>query len=289
MKATARSLAILAILSPLAMAQSKGGDIHAVDFRNGFTYDVGFGDEPRPVTVKNGEYSHAADDEKVYFEVRKVVYGDLTGDGKDEAIVETLLNTGGTGQFTDGLVFEFRGGKAVLVGSLGTGDRADGGVFDVFIRDGKIYDERFGQEHSGACCPEYVETHVAVLRAGKLQEIGKPSRRAYYNYAFDESPAPHRIKFLPGTSSVSLAGSSTNDESYLFGAKAGQTVAVSIAGGDAKAEAVVATKSGEIGRASVDRAWVGKLPVSGDFTVTIRSAAAKESESAYYTMTVAIR
>jgi hypothetical protein len=71
-----------------------------------------------------------------------------------------------------GAVFELRGGKPVLVASLGMGDRADGGMVDVFVREWKIIDERFGQEHSGACCAEYVETYVYGLRAGKLPASG---------------------------------------------------------------------------------------------------------------------
>jgi hypothetical protein len=292
MNVAAFTLAVLTVLVlPVALpvkAQAKA-DIHSVDFRNGFVYDIGVGDEPIPVTVKGGTYSRDTEDDKTYFEIQKVVYGDLTGDGKDEAIVQTLLNTGGTGQFTEALLFEFRGGKAELISSLGIGDRADGGVFEVFIRDGKIFDERFGQDHSGACCPEYVETYVYGLRAGKLKPVERATRRAYYSYGFDDSPAPHRVKFLPGTSSVSLAGSTTGGESYVFGAKAGQTVSVRFDSEDPKAEAVVATKAGEIGRASAGRAWAGTLPASGDFTISVRSSTAKDAASTYYELTAEIR
>jgi hypothetical protein len=265
------------------------GDFHAVVFRTGFTYDVGIGEEPIPVAVKDGVYSRDAEDDKVFFEVRKVVYGDLTADGKDEAIVETLLNTGGTGQFSEALLFEYRGGKAELISSLGIGDRADGGIFEIFIRDGKIFEERFGQEHSGACCPEYVETYVYGLRDGKLKPVERATRRAYYSYGFDDSPAPHRVKFLAGTSSVSLSGSTTGGEAYVFGAKAGQTVTVRFDSEDAKAEAVVATKSGDLGRASAGHPWSGKLAATGDFTISVRSSTAKDAASTYYEMTAEIR
>ena len=70
------------------------GDIRGVDFRD-YTYQTGVGGEK--IKVVDGKYERDSEDDRLYFEVRDVVFGDITGDGKDEAAVTTLENTGGTG------------------------------------------------------------------------------------------------------------------------------------------------------------------------------------------------
>jgi len=110
-------------------AQSNAQAIRKVDFRN-FSYATCFDDEKKTTRITKGKYQREIKDDdikySVYFAVRDVVYGDLDGDGQEEAVVDTLCNGGGTGQFTDGLVYKMQNGKPVQIGSLGVGDRADG-------------------------------------------------------------------------------------------------------------------------------------------------------------------
>ena len=94
-------------------------DIRGVDFKN-FLYqpsctDMEDGKKPENIKVKNGEFERSKEMEgytdRFYFEVRGIEYGDLTGDGKDEALILTNCNTGGTGQFTEGLIYTMKAGK----------------------------------------------------------------------------------------------------------------------------------------------------------------------------------
>lgn len=106
--------------------------IRKIDFKN-FTYEpFCAGDETTKVTVKNGEYSKETKEEdytdRFYFNVFDVSYGDVDADNKEEAIILTNCNTGGTGQFTEGLVYTLKAGKAALLTRFEGGDRAYGGL-----------------------------------------------------------------------------------------------------------------------------------------------------------------
>src|SRR5829696_8931720 len=81
-----------------ARAQS---DIRKVDFKN-FTYPAQcISETPSKITVKDGEFSREKQEDgyvdRFYYNVFDFAYGDLTGDGHDEAIILGICNTGGTG------------------------------------------------------------------------------------------------------------------------------------------------------------------------------------------------
>src|SRR6476469_9156721 len=103
MKPTVFLLISIATLGITAAAQS---DIHSVDFKN-FAYQPYCASEATTrIRVKNGEYSKETPQggyvDHFYFNVMGVTYGDVTGDGQDEAVVLSVCNTGGTGNFTEG-------------------------------------------------------------------------------------------------------------------------------------------------------------------------------------------
>jgi hypothetical protein len=284
------SFACLALVAAVPARGQQIRNIHDIDFKN-FTYaDAPCAGEGEPITVKNGVYERDQEDDKVYFEIRGVVFGDLTGDGVDEAVVRTLCNTGGTGQFTDALVYTLRGGKPTVIGELGIGDRADGGLYDVRIRDGVLYADRFGHgEGSGACCPEYIETSAFRWNGKTFAETGKATQRAWVDYQFDDSPAPHRVKFLRGSSAATLSGSTNNGESYLIGARAGQTLGLHFKTDDDKAEVSVAVKGGEA-FATINANGDGslKLPATGDYVISVRSPKPKDDENVWYQLDLTI-
>ena len=266
------------------------GDIREVDFRN-YTYQTGVGGEK--IKVVDGKYERDSEDDRLYFEVRDVVFGDITGDGKDEAAVTTLENTGGTGQFTDVLVFTMRGGTVAdvqLLGALGVGDRADGGVHDVRVAGGQLVVGRYGQENSGACCPEYVERSALALHDGKLVEVRKPERLAYQVYDSDKGSGPQRVRFLRGSSGATLSGATNAGEAYTIGARAGQAMRLELGTSDAKASAFLKGPNGRaIATVRPGEVWEGTLPATGDYTIGITSATGKDSADAYYTLDLEIR
>ena len=95
-----------------------------------------------------------------------ITYGDLTGDGDEEAIVELYAEAGGTEASEDVYIYTLKGGNAELLWKFATGDRADGGlrriaaengelVVDLFGVDTAIGKKLYGTEDVGACCPKH--------------------------------------------------------------------------------------------------------------------------------------
>ena len=128
---------------------SGAGDIYGVDFQN-FTYRPSCAQE-KPVTARtrDGNYTRNNGDDKMLFDVRSVNYGDLTGGGRDEAVILTNCNTGGTGQFSEGFVFTTRQGRPVLLTRIEGGDRAFGGLASAKIEDHVLIVESYAPEEPG--------------------------------------------------------------------------------------------------------------------------------------------
>ncbi len=176
-------LVLLILSAAVAYAQNRSGagDIHRVDFQN-FTYRPSCAyEKPRAVRTRNGNYTRNRGDDKIFFDVRSVTYGDLTGDGRDEAVVLTNCNTGGTGQFSEGFIFTMRNGRPVLLTRIAGGDRAFGGLASAKVERGLLIVETYAPEEPGmgACCPKYIETTRYHWNGRRLVKSGKTTRRAY--------------------------------------------------------------------------------------------------------------
>lgn len=286
MKRLSITLAFIALCS--ASAQAQTNDIRKIDFLN-FTYQpacIGGGEK---IQARNGEYSlGSADDpssDRVYFKVMDVVYGDLTGDGQTEAVVTTLCNTGGTGQFTDGIIFTLRGGRATAIGTLGMGDRADGGIDSVAIERGLIRVSRYGTESGGACCPEYIETQAYRLTGSRLVEVGKPVRKRIEQDDPSDNSAK-RIRFARGRTTAVVEGLTEATDEYVLGARAGQTMIVHVTSRENNAVIKVLDSSGNPVRGNAKpNDWTGTLPGSGDYKILVSSIRG----TADYTLEVTIR
>ncbi len=148
--------------------------IRQVDFKN-FTY-------PKLPTGKcsmnevrliNGRYDASADIAGKHpavdcwsVEVGLITYGDVTGDGEEEAIIELYAESGGTEASEDVFIYAMRSGNPVLLWKFETGDRAEGGPRRIAAENGELVVELFGvgtsigkklygTEDVGACCPKH--------------------------------------------------------------------------------------------------------------------------------------
>ncbi len=270
-------------------------NIRRIDFRN-FAYVSGTG---AAITVKNGVYENTIKpDEPVYFQVLDVDHGDLDGDGVDEAIVTTLENTGGTGQFTDGLIFRLVAGNPKQIGDLGIGDRADGGIHGITIVNGRIVVDRYGQDATGACCPTYIERDTLKLNSkGETTSAAKATKRAFISLSRSEAGAPSKITFLRGTSAATIEGDGMAGDQGTLDADKGQTLTYSVSKVPNFPNARTAIVTLSIGTTTVagvssGGTWTGKLPSAGRYTLAWTQngpVTSKDSTSAYATVDLSIR
>ena len=160
MKGTLLMVGLFLVLNVMVFGQD---DIRRVDFKN-FAYEpFCAGEEKQKVTVKDGEFSEEKQMDgyvdRFYFKVFDVAYGDLNGDGKDEAVILTVCNTGGTGNFSEGFVYSIKARKPSMIARIPGGDRAYGGLRAASVVAGMLVVESNDVgEQGGACCPEFVIT-----------------------------------------------------------------------------------------------------------------------------------
>jgi hypothetical protein len=218
--------ALMLMLSSAA-GMAAQSDLHAVDFKN-FTYmPYCAAEETEKVTVKNGEFSRETPMEgyidRFYFTVSGVSFGDLNGDGKDEAIVLTSCNTGGTGNFSEGFIYTTKAGKPFLAARIPGGDRAYGGLRAARVENGLLVVESNDVgEMGGACCPEYRVTTRYKLAGGKIVQQGAATRSELY--------PSQRVTFTRGTSGTTMKVHIDRYDlrRFVLGARQGQTLDVSV-------------------------------------------------------------
>jgi hypothetical protein len=168
--------------SPLAQApatpslNSPSSPIRKVDFKN-FTYPwypTGYvpPNGRRRIRLQSGEMKVEAvkNTDRVWASLANVSYADLTGDGKEEAIVTVTTNFDPNGSVACIFVYTLRGNEPKLLWSHETGDRANGGLrnlrvegFDLVVEQYDIkFDSAKGRYEEGTalCCPKrFIRSH----------------------------------------------------------------------------------------------------------------------------------
>ena len=116
------------------------------DFKN-FSYPSprGWQDaDGKEFTLSNGR--RELTEEKIGMEYVATKYGDVTGDGQDEAFVILRVKTGGSAIPQIVYLYEWRNRKPELLWYFRTGDRADGGLKRVYEKKGDLVIELFGRD-----------------------------------------------------------------------------------------------------------------------------------------------
>jgi hypothetical protein len=109
------------------------------------------------------------------FTLREVKYADLTGDGKEDAIVVLSYQSGGT-QGTNYIYnYTLDAGKPKLLAYCHTGDRAYSGLYKVYGQHGLLVVELLDPEKQmGDCCSAgFIRTRYR-WSDGRFQAVGKP-------------------------------------------------------------------------------------------------------------------
>lgn len=205
-------------------------DIRKVDFKN-FTFEPNcIGEQPEKVTVKDGEFFKETEEDgytdRFFFGVDVDGYGDIDGDGKDEAVISSICNTGGTGQFSEGFIYTIKNNKPFLLSRIEGGDRAFGGILEISIDNGIVtVDRNDAGEEGGACCAEFAVKTKYKWNGKKMVEFGKAERRELY-------PAT-RITFGKGLSSGSVKAMFGAGEMkrFVVSANKGQIMTVNVTPG----------------------------------------------------------
>jgi hypothetical protein len=136
----------------------------------------------RSVTLTNGELPATRDKrglvDKMGVFLGAVKYGDVTGDGVEEAIIYLSIQTGGSARPGLLYVYTLQQGRPKLLWHRSTGDRADGGLRAVYAPDGYLVVERNSAEGSqGACCPTRYTQISYQWRGGRFRVNRKETLR----------------------------------------------------------------------------------------------------------------
>lgn len=152
-------------------------DIKQVDFRN-FAYraDTACFDESRTINTQNGEYKEfgeRANKLKFYLKINNVVYGDLTGDGSDEAIVQVSCDAGS--YINEALIYTLRDNQPMLLTVLDAGHRALGGIISLEVKNSLLLVKRYASA-TDAATPKYVFSETLRWDGNQFVEAAKPIR-----------------------------------------------------------------------------------------------------------------
>lgn len=247
--------------------------IRKIDFKN-FEYEpFCAGEEPEKVTVKNKEFSKETKDkdsdfvDRFYFSVDEIVFGDVDGDNKEDAVITSTCNTGGTGQFSEGYVYMLKAGKAVLVDRIAGGDRAYGAIRSVKIQNGLVEVERNDPgENGGACCAQAAILTKYKWDGKKLVKSGSDVKRELY-------PA-EKVSFAKGATKATMKVTVDEIKRYSFDAKAGQSISVSVNSPDVSVSLI----KGEADITEGANGFNGRLTSSGEFVIQLQNSGEKPTE-----------
>jgi hypothetical protein len=140
--------------------------IRSIDFAN-FTYPAKpvYSEATKSFTLLNGKYRGKGGDPVglVY-----LAYGDATGDGEEEAMAVLSISVNGTAIPYVVYVFTMKDSKPTLLWGFSSGDRADGGLRQVYAENTELIVELYGKGKfaggdlyaedgmtGGACCPTH--------------------------------------------------------------------------------------------------------------------------------------
>lgn len=150
--------------------KNTNSEIGSFDFRN-YIYPLPRGwqdDDGKDAVLEDGERRMA--EKRIGLSYVTTKYGDVTGDGVDEAFVILKIVTAGSAIPQIVYVFTWKNEQPELIWHFRTGDRADGGLKNIFAESGEIVVELYGQDRyvlgeietmkitgdeEQLCCPTY--------------------------------------------------------------------------------------------------------------------------------------
>lgn len=160
-------LAIMLFFSYTVFSQQRSSSIRKIDFAN-FKYVGSKGLFPTAEYETDSFILHNGKSKgtrKQYgMTLNKVSYGDVTGDNVEEAILTLSVDTEGSAGVNHVYIYTLEGGKPKFMWGFESGDRAWGGLKQVYAEGGNLIVELYGRgtqvegnlgstEPVGLCCP----------------------------------------------------------------------------------------------------------------------------------------
>ncbi len=106
----------------------------------------------------------------------QVTYGDLNGDGVEEAVVNLTYTAGENKALSKGFIYALKDGKVQRIAEFEGGDKTNGGIFKAQITDGKLEVERCVTDEADNSLN--IETTTYQLADAKLNALDKKKRKA---------------------------------------------------------------------------------------------------------------
>lgn len=172
------------------------------DFKN-FEYPLPRGwqdSDGKNAALENGVRRMTEEPKKIGLTYVTTKFFDATGDGQDEAFVILKITTGGSAIPQIVYCYEWKNDKPELIWHFRTGDRADGGLKNIFPENGAVVVEIFGQDRyivgevetakltgdeEQICCPTFFTRSVYKWNGGDFRMQGK---RLTYSAADKNAP-----------------------------------------------------------------------------------------------------
>ncbi len=162
--------------------------LRSIDFAN-FTYPYAEGvdsyESEGGFKLRNGVYG----DRQLGWALEEVSFGDVTGDGTDEAIITLHELNDGSGSWSRGYIFTLEDRRPKVIWAFHSGDRADGGLVRAYGRDGKLVIELFGKGTS-------IE---GTMSDGDFNGLANPKwiTRARYEWRSDSFERRGELEIMP--------------------------------------------------------------------------------------------
>ncbi len=163
---------------------SRASSLRRIDFRN-FTYPSVSGCDidvaAETLHVRRGEFGDRNDGLKF----RSLSFGDVTGDGQEEAIVTFAVETDGNMARDVVYVFTLSHQRPKPIYAFESGDRAQGGLRKVYAKDQRLIVELWGSDNTleatsfsdggnGLCCPRFFTRSRYRLNENDFHLDGSP-------------------------------------------------------------------------------------------------------------------
>jgi hypothetical protein len=106
--------------------------------------------------------------------LESVQFGDVTGDGKQEAIVVLRFDTGGTQYSHYVYIYSLQEPRPRVLAYFHSGDRSASGLYRVYAQRGELVVELFDPEkRSGDCCSSRFIRRRFEWKDSRYQQVGR--------------------------------------------------------------------------------------------------------------------